>query len=306
MTPAATSRVAAASGSRPWREITATPVRPPSPRSGTVAPSDRRHRRDRRQGAARAHARPTRVRHPDDLPAPAWRLRPDGRADHGAELPEPLRRRIGDGRPGDRPGHLRGRAVADDAAGRLPGTLIDGRGDLPRAREADARTPRDDADQLVRDRHRKAALGARLRIPAHRRLDPADGGRVRLRRCRARGHRPWLHRADRRRPSGWVRSVCSARASSSARPHRPRSRSSASSRSRSARSSCSSSGRRWARSTRPANRRPGPLGIRTPYPLAWVNPFLAQADVLCGTESTFGGGWCSVVQGLARRRTTTA
>ena len=47
------------------------------------------------------------------------------------------------------------------------------------------------------------------------------------------------------------------------------------------------------------NRRPGPLGIRTPYPLAWINPFLAQADVLCGTESTFGGGWCTVVQGLA-------
>ena len=47
------------------------------------------------------------------------------------------------------------------------------------------------------------------------------------------------------------------------------------------------------------NRRPGPLGIRTPYPLAWINPFLAQADLLCGTESTFGGGWCSVVQGLA-------
>jgi ABC-type transport system involved in multi-copper enzyme maturation permease subunit len=47
------------------------------------------------------------------------------------------------------------------------------------------------------------------------------------------------------------------------------------------------------------NRRPGPLGIRTPYPLAWINPFLAQADVLCGTESTFGGGWCSIVQGLA-------
>ena len=47
------------------------------------------------------------------------------------------------------------------------------------------------------------------------------------------------------------------------------------------------------------NRRPGPLGIRTPYPLAWINPFLAQADVLCGTESTFGGGWCTVVQGVA-------
>lgn len=46
------------------------------------------------------------------------------------------------------------------------------------------------------------------------------------------------------------------------------------------------------------NRRPGPLGIRTPTPLAWVNPFIAQADVLCGTESTFGGGWCSMVNGL--------
>ena len=47
------------------------------------------------------------------------------------------------------------------------------------------------------------------------------------------------------------------------------------------------------------NRRPGPLGIRTPSPLAWVNPFIAQADVLCNTESTFGGGWCSFVQGIA-------
>jgi ABC-2 type transport system permease protein len=46
------------------------------------------------------------------------------------------------------------------------------------------------------------------------------------------------------------------------------------------------------------NRRPGPLGIRTPTPVAWVNPFIAQADVLCGTESTFGGGWCGLVQGL--------
>src|SRR6188508_3746608 len=47
------------------------------------------------------------------------------------------------------------------------------------------------------------------------------------------------------------------------------------------------------------NRRPGPLGIRTPYPLAWINPFLAQADVLCGTESTFGGGWCQAVNSIA-------
>jgi len=46
------------------------------------------------------------------------------------------------------------------------------------------------------------------------------------------------------------------------------------------------------------NRRPGPLGIRTPTPLAWINPFIAQADVMCGTESTFGGGWCGFVNGL--------
>jgi ABC-type transport system involved in multi-copper enzyme maturation permease subunit len=46
------------------------------------------------------------------------------------------------------------------------------------------------------------------------------------------------------------------------------------------------------------NRRPGPLGIRTPTPLAWINPFIAQADVLCGTESTFGGFWCGAVSGL--------
>jgi ABC-type transport system involved in multi-copper enzyme maturation permease subunit len=46
------------------------------------------------------------------------------------------------------------------------------------------------------------------------------------------------------------------------------------------------------------NRRPGPLGIRSPAPLAWVNPFIAEADVLCGTESSFGGGWCGIVTGL--------
>jgi ABC-type transport system involved in multi-copper enzyme maturation permease subunit len=45
-------------------------------------------------------------------------------------------------------------------------------------------------------------------------------------------------------------------------------------------------------------RRDGPLGIRTPTPLAWINPFVAQADVLCGTESSLGGGWCSFTNGL--------
>jgi ABC-2 type transport system permease protein len=47
------------------------------------------------------------------------------------------------------------------------------------------------------------------------------------------------------------------------------------------------------------NRRPGPFGIRTPTPLAWINPFIAQADVLCGTESSFGGFWCGFTNGLA-------
>jgi ABC-2 type transport system permease protein len=46
------------------------------------------------------------------------------------------------------------------------------------------------------------------------------------------------------------------------------------------------------------NRTGGPLGIRTPAILAYINPFLAQADVMCGTEATFGGAWCSGVQAL--------
>jgi hypothetical protein len=33
--------------------------------------------------------------------------------------------------------------------------------------------------------------------------------------------------------------------------------------------------------------------------LAYLNPFIAQADVMCGTEATFSGGWCSAVSGLA-------
>ncbi len=47
------------------------------------------------------------------------------------------------------------------------------------------------------------------------------------------------------------------------------------------------------------NRRPGPFGVRSPVILAYLNPFIAQADVMCGTEASFGGGWCSAVSGLA-------
>ncbi|MEX2184629.1 MAG: ABC transporter permease [Chloroflexota bacterium] len=46
------------------------------------------------------------------------------------------------------------------------------------------------------------------------------------------------------------------------------------------------------------NRVGGPFGMRAPAVLGWVNPFIAQADVLCETESNFGGMWCSGVQGL--------
>jgi ABC-2 type transport system permease protein len=44
--------------------------------------------------------------------------------------------------------------------------------------------------------------------------------------------------------------------------------------------------------------REGLFGIRSPAILAYLNPFVAQADVMCGTESTFGGGWCGLVSGL--------
>jgi ABC-2 type transport system permease protein len=40
------------------------------------------------------------------------------------------------------------------------------------------------------------------------------------------------------------------------------------------------------------------LGIRSPTVLAYLNPFIAQADVMCGTETSFGGGWCGAVNGL--------
>lgn len=46
------------------------------------------------------------------------------------------------------------------------------------------------------------------------------------------------------------------------------------------------------------NRVEGPFGMRAPAVLGYVNPFLAQADVLCDTETTFGGGWCGIVQTL--------
>jgi len=45
------------------------------------------------------------------------------------------------------------------------------------------------------------------------------------------------------------------------------------------------------------NRQPF-LGIQAPAVLGYLNPFIAQADVMCGTETSFGGGWCGAVNGL--------
>jgi ABC-type transport system involved in multi-copper enzyme maturation permease subunit len=41
----------------------------------------------------------------------------------------------------------------------------------------------------------------------------------------------------------------------------------------------------------------GPIKGTPPQAIAYLNPFLAQVDVLCGTETTFGG-WCSIENGL--------
>jgi len=45
------------------------------------------------------------------------------------------------------------------------------------------------------------------------------------------------------------------------------------------------------------NRQPF-LGVQAPAVLGYLNPFIAQADVMCGTETSFGGGWCGAVNGL--------
>lgn len=45
----------------------------------------------------------------------------------------------------------------------------------------------------------------------------------------------------------------------------------------------------------------GPITGSPPQVLAYLNPFIAQVDVLCGTESSFGG-WCSLESGLIPNR----
>jgi ABC-type transport system involved in multi-copper enzyme maturation permease subunit len=49
----------------------------------------------------------------------------------------------------------------------------------------------------------------------------------------------------------------------------------------------------------------GPIKGSPPRVLAYLNPFLAQADVLCGTDAS-GGGWCSFESWLVRGSTSAA
>ena len=47
----------------------------------------------------------------------------------------------------------------------------------------------------------------------------------------------------------------------------------------------------------------GPVKGRAPEIVALVNPFIAEADVLCGTETTQYGTWCQIVNGLVPSQT---
>jgi ABC-type transport system involved in multi-copper enzyme maturation permease subunit len=46
------------------------------------------------------------------------------------------------------------------------------------------------------------------------------------------------------------------------------------------------------------NRVGGPFGMRAPAVLGYINPFIAQADVMCDQQSSIGGMWCEMVRGL--------
>ena len=76
---------------------------------------------------------------------------------------------------GHRPRHLQRAAARRDAAGAGPRAGVHDRRDLARAREADARPAGHHAAVHAGHGHRQAVLGARLRVPADPRLDPADG-----------------------------------------------------------------------------------------------------------------------------------
>ena len=181
---------------------TTTPVPPQAPRWSSFARTVGGVDRDRGQGAARPDARPSGVRDPDHLPRAARRLRADGRDGSWRQITPSARR---DDRASAGPAIGQGIFAALLMLMTLQvvflAAVVDRRRDLARAREADPRSARHDADQLARDRHRQAALGAGLRLPADRGVDPADGRGVRVRRRRPGGRDPRLHRADRRRPS---------------------------------------------------------------------------------------------------------
>ena len=211
-------------------------------------------------------------------------------------------RRLGGLRLGvDRPGHLRRPPDAPDPAGRRPGTRRDGRRDQQRARAADAGPAHRDADLVARDRARQAAQRAGLGVPADPRLDPADGPRLRLRRRRP-GRRPARLRVLFATVIGLGSfGLFFSSLVTRTRPPR-RSPSSASSRSRSGRCSSSCSGPGWPPpTTAGASARQG----QPPEVIVYLNPFIAQADVLCGTETSFGA-WCSLVSRWSPARTASS
>ncbi len=175
----------------------------------------------------------------------------------------------------DRAGHLRRVDPARDPPGRLPGAGLHRRGDQPRTREADARAAGHDPDLLGGDRPGQAPERADLRLPADRGLDPAHGHRLRLRRRRTGGCGSRLHRParDRARPR-LVRAVL----------FQPRQAYPGGDRYLDLRRA-----RRVRRLDLPAHllavlanddngQGRGPIAGRPPEVIAYVNPFLAQAD----------------------------
>ena len=124
---------------------------------------------------------------------------------------------------------------------------------------------------------RQAGQRARLRLAADRGVDPVHGGRVRLRRRRPGGPPARLPRAD--RDGARVRRLravllehrqADAGCDGDHDLRRPR-------RCRSGRSSSSSSGRPWR--PRPTRSRAAPVSRPAPGPIAYLNPFLAQAEI---------------------------
>ena len=201
----------------------------------------------------------------------------------------------------DRTGHLRRAADARDPPGRVPRPGVDRRlrsawNARSRPSSCSSSTPISSLAIVVG----KLFSALDLRLAAHRGVDPADGHRVRLRRGRPRRRPARLHRPDRH--GARLRGVRPAGVEpGQADPGGDRDQRSS--------ASCSLSigtlfllvfWQAMATSTTTAAAS-GRSRDRRRRRLAYLNPFLAQVDVLCGTESSFGG-WCSIEVGAHARQ----